>query len=239
MPANPLPHIEDADTAAAAAIAEATPFRDLPEQVIASLAEAGSVRSYSAGETVFAMGQFDGSEFLIVRSGKLQAARADQKTGSMLIEHIQAGDVFGLAYAVIGEDVRAPVGVSLAAERDCEIVAIDAAALRLIVSQRPSLTRNLMLFFARKALGDERLSEESFPERRVYAALSELAERDAVTSEWRISRMPKHRELADRANVEEADAANAVARLIQSGVARRNYPGLIIDDMAQLGRLAR
>ncbi|MEK7264543.1 MAG: Crp/Fnr family transcriptional regulator [Pseudomonadota bacterium] len=239
MPANPLQLIDNTDAAAAAAIAEAPPFNELPEQVIASLAEASSVRSYSAGETVFAMGQFDGSEFLIVRSGKLQAAHADQKSGSMLIEHVRAGDVFGLAFAVIGEDMRAPVGVSLAAESDCEIVAIDAAALRLIVSQRPSLTRNLMLYFARKVLGDERVSEESSPERRVYAALSALAERDAVTAEWRISRMPKHRELADRADVDEADAANAVAKLIQSGVARRDYPGLIIDDMAQLGRLAR
>lgn len=229
----------DGPDAAASAIAQAAPFRDLPEPVIASLAEASSVRAYSAGETVFAMGQFDGSEFMIVRSGKLQVAHADPNSGSMLMEHIRAGEIFGLAWAVIGEEMRAPVGVSLAAEQNCEIVAVDAAALRLIVSQRPSLTRNLMLYFARKVLGDERVSEESSPERRVFAALSTLAERDTATAEWRITRMPKHRELADRANVDEADAANAVAKLIQTGVARRNYPGLIIDDMAQLNRLAR
>ena len=239
MPANPQQAIDDADAGAPAAIAGASPFLDLPDQVIASLAEASSVRRYSAGETVFAIGQFDGSEFLVVGSGRLQVAYTDQKSGSMLIEHFQAGDVFGLAYAILGDDMRAPAGVSLTAERDCEVVAVDAAALRLIVSQRPSLTRNMMLYFARKVLGDERVSEENSPERRVFAALSALAERDAATSEWRIARMPKHRELADRANVGEADAANAVAKLIQSGVARRNYPGLIIDDMTQLGRMAR
>jgi len=239
MLANPKESVDVTVVAAAETIAQAAPFRDLPDQVIDSLAQAASVRSYSAGETVFAMGQFDGSEFLIVRSGKLQAAHADRKTGSMLIEHVLAGDVFGLAYAVIGEEMRAPAGVSLAAECECEIVAIDAAALRLIVAQRPTLTRNMMLYFARKALGDERMSEEGSPERRVFAVLSAIAERDAVTSEWRISRMPKHRELADQASVEETEAANAVARLIQTGIARRNYPGLIIDDMAQLGRLAR
>lgn len=238
MLANPQNAPDAPDAAAIAAIAAATPFGDLPEQVIASLAEASSVRRYLEGETVFAMGQFDGSEFLIVSSGTLKATHADQKSGSMLIEHVQAGDAFGLAYAVLGEDLRAPAGVSLTADRDCEIVAVDAAALRLVASQRPSLTRNLMLHFARKLLGDERVPEESSPERRVYAALAALIERDAVTAEWRIPKMPKHRELADRADVDEADAANAVARLIQSGVARRNYPGLIIDDMAQLGRLA-
>jgi CRP-like cAMP-binding protein len=239
MLANPLPESVDADTHAAAAISVAAPFRDLPEQALALLAEACSVRRYSAGETVFAMGQFDGSEFLIVRSGKLKAAHADQKTGAMLIEHVHEGEVFGLAFAALGDEQRSTAGVSLTAECDCEVVAIDSATLRLIASQRPSLTRNLMLYFARKLLGEDRTSQESSPERRVFAALATLIERDAVTAEWRIARMPKHRELADRADVDEAEAASAVAKLIQSGVARRNYPGLIIDDMAQLNRLAR
>lgn len=239
MLANPQDAADDADAVAAAAISEAAPFHDLPDQVIGSLAEASSVRRYLEGETVFAMGQFDGSEFLIVRSGKLKATHADQNSGSMLIEHVSAGDVFGLPFAVLGDDLRAPAGVSLTADRDCEIVAVDAATLRLVASQRPSLTRNLMLHFAQKLLGKERAPEESSPERRVYAALSTLIERDAVTAEWRIAKMPKHRELADRAGVDEADAANAVAKLIQSGVARRNYPGLVIVEIAQLNRLSR
>ena len=53
-----------------------------------------------------------------------------------------------------------------------------------------------------------------------------------------IKRMPKHRELADEAGVEESFAANAVATLIQEGVARREYPGLLIDDMSRLNQLA-
>jgi hypothetical protein len=50
--------------------------------------------------------------------------------------------------------------------------------------------------------------------------------------------MPKHRELAERAGADEAAAASAVAQLIQQGVARREYPGLVIADMAGLARLA-
>src|SRR3990167_5715375 len=84
----------DGPDAAASAIAQAAPFRDLPEPVVSSLAEASSVRTYSAGETVFAMGQFDGSEFMIVRSGKLQIAHADPNSGSMLIEHVGGGGGF-------------------------------------------------------------------------------------------------------------------------------------------------
>lgn len=239
MLTNPIINSPDEDAVAAAALAAAGPFKDLPDQVIAQLAEAGSLRRYGAGETVFAMGQFDGSEFLIVQSGKLKIAFSDARTGAMLFEYVGEGDVFGLAFAVLGEEQRGTGGISITAECDCEILAADALTLRQVASQRPSLTRNLMLYFARKLLGEDRISEESSPERRVYAHLATLVERDAVTSEWRISKMPKHRELADRAGVEEAEAANAVARLIQSGAARRNYPGLVIDDLAQLNRLAR
>ena len=239
MLANSLPAITTEEMSAADAIIAAPPFRDLPKPVIASLVEASSVRRYSAGETVYAMGQFDGSEFLIVLSGKLKVANADAKTGSMLFEHVPTGEIFGLAFAVLGESQRTPTGVSLTAERDCAVVAVDSEALRQVAAQRPSLTRTLMIYFARKLLGDGRAQEEGSPERRVYAALAALIERDAVTAEWKIERMPKHRELADRAGVEESDAANAVAKLIQSGVARRNYPGLVIVDMTQLNRLSR
>jgi CRP-like cAMP-binding protein len=240
MLASPLENVETIQSREAAAIAVAAPFDDLPEQVIASLAKAASFRAYAAGETIFAMGQFDGSEFLIVRSGRIKAAQADPKTGAMLFDETSAGEIYGLAGAVAGADPARLSGVSITAEHDCEIVAVDAEALRDVAAQRPSLTRNLMVYFARRLAGDARASaEEASPERRVYAALAAFVERDAVNADWRIARMPKHRELADRAGVEEADAASAVAKLIQSGVARRNYPGLIIDDMAKLNRLAR
>lgn len=222
------------------AIASTAPFRDLPEPVVQALADAASIRSYAAGEAVFAIGQYDGSEFLIVRSGRIKAAQADAKSGAMLFEDMLEGEIFGLPIAVSDVDSAALARISLTAERDSVVVAVDAAALREAAAQRPSLVRCLMLHFAERLTGESRRAEqEGAPERRVYAALSGYIERDAVTAEWRIPRMPKHRELADRADVEEADAANAVAKLIQSGVARRDYPGLVIDDIAQLNRLAR
>ncbi|MFZ5618417.1 MAG: Crp/Fnr family transcriptional regulator [Pseudomonadota bacterium] len=224
----------------AEAISSTQPFHDISGEAVAALAEAASVKSYAAGATVFAMGQYDGSEFLIVRSGRLKVSHADAKTGAMLFENVQAGEMFGLAIAAAGGDAARLAGVSLSAERDSEIVAVDAEVLRDLAGTRPSLARNLMLYFARQLSGEARpAAEESSPERRVYAALAAYVERDAVNADWRIPRMPKHRELADRADVEETHAASAVAKLIQSGVARRNYPGLIIDDIAQLNRLAR
>lgn len=239
MLANPTAIDASAENSLADAIGACEPFRELQTPILEAMSHAASGRRYAAGETVFAMGQYDGSEFILVKEGRIKASHVDPKTGSMIFEEIGAGETFGLARAIAGGEAASDHGVSVAAERESEIIAIDAEVFRDLAAQRPTLTRALMTHLAKCALGGGRAAEESSPDRRVYAALAAFIERDAVTAQWRIARMPKHRELADRANVEEADAAGAVARLIQSGVARRDYPGLIIDDMVQLNRLAR
>lgn len=239
MPAELSLSPEDAEPSIVEALRKATPFDGLSEEVLAAIADASSLRRYAAGETLYAMGQFDGSEFLVVFSGKLKAAYSDAGAGAMLLESVRAGEIFGLAEAALGEELKSPSGVTISAEADCEIAAVDAETFRRIILQRRTLTRALMLHFARKSLGQSRTSEESSPERRVFAALATLVERDAVTAEWKIARMPKHRDLADRAGVEEAEAASAVAKLIQIGAARRNYPGLVIEDISVLAKLSR
>jgi CRP-like cAMP-binding protein len=230
---------EDAEPSIVEALRKTIPFAGLTNEVLAAIAEASSSRRYAAGETLYAMGQFDGSEFLVVFSGRLKAAYSDAGAGAMFFESVRAGEAFGIAEATLGDDLKSPSGVTISAEADCEIAAIDAEMFRQVILQRRTLTRALMLHFARKSLGQTRASEESSPERRVFAILATLVERDAVTAEWKISKMPKHRDLADKAGVEEADAANAVAKLIRNGVARRNYPGLIIDEIAVLTKLSR
>jgi len=239
MLANLSLNVPDAEPSIADAIASAAPFSDLQMQILDALAAAASRRRYAAGETVFAIGQYDGSEFLVVQSGRLKASHVDPSSGSMIFEETPQGAIYGLAPAVVGGEADGAQSVTIVAERDSEVVAVDAQALRELASQRPSLTRALMLHFAGRLAGARAGAEESSPEQRVYAALCAYVERDAVTAAWRIARMPKHRELADRADVDEAVAASSVAKLIQSGVARRDYPGLIIDDIAQLNRLAR
>lgn len=232
------------DTGAAAdeartAIASSPLFEDLQDAVIDALVEAAFARRYAAGETVFSTGQFDGSEFILVADGRLKAAHSDPESGAMVVDHAGPGDYVGLAGAVVGGDPGRLSTTTVSAEKDALVIAIDAAAFREIVGQRPTLTRNLMLHFARRLAGDIRAGADgSSPEQRIFAALIGLVERDAVAALWRIPKMPKHRELADRANVEEHAAANAVAKLIQTGVARRDYPGLVIEDMARLNKLA-
>lgn len=221
-------------------LAAAPLFADLPEAIIDSVAEQSSIRRFGQGETVFSAGQFDGAEILYLASGKLKASRADPASGSMVVEAITPGSFFALALAVLAPDAVGLSEVSISADETADAVLIDAEALRGLVAQRPLLARCLLQHFARASIKTgAAAADETAPDRRVFAAIAAMVRRDAVAAAWRIDKMPRHRDLADLANVAEADAANAVARLIVSGVARRDYPGLVIDDMAQLNRLAR
>jgi len=221
-------------------IAAVPPFSDLPAAVSDAIGEVSQIRSYAAGETIYAVGQYDGSEIFIVAEGSIKATLADPETGAMMINVINAGEILGLAAAIAGDDDVEADKLTLTADGDAKIVAVEVEAFRVIVAQRPSLTRNLMHHFARALSGSrfQDVSQESSPERSIYAALMEYVERDAVTADWRIARMPKHRELAEKVDTEESLVASAVAQLIQDGVAERDYPGLIISDIGQLNRLA-
>ncbi len=215
-------------------------FSDLPLPILDAVAENSSVRRFEPGETLFSTGQFDGSDLLYVAAGRLKAVRADSASGSMVVDVIEPGAFFALVLAALSADVARFSDVTISAEAPSEIVFIDAEALRGLVAQRPLLARSLLLHFAKASVaGGAASAEEAAPDRRVFAAIVALVRRDAVEAVWRVEKMPKHRDLAELANVAEGDAASAVARLISSGVARRDYPGLVIDDMAQLNRLSR
>lgn len=241
MSATQLIASEEAKSDFSSALASVVPFAGLPAPAIKSICRIGEHRHYGAGETIFSPGQFDGGEFLFVWRGRVKAAFANPSTGAMHIEEFGVNAFFGLAEAVVGGEYPQAELLTLTAEEEADVVTLDAEAFRELFQRRPALTRALAQYFAR-ALVMERsqLSPEDLsPERRVFAALLEFVERDAVTGAWRVARMPKHRELAEKADADEAAAASAIAHLIQEGVARRDYPGLIIDDISQLNALAR
>ena len=234
-------HVTDAESDnAQSLIAAVSPFSDLPAAVSDAIAEVSQIRTYASGETIYALGQYDGSEIFIVSEGAIKATLADPETGAMMINVINSGEIFGLAAAIAGDEDIETDKLTLTADGDATVVAVEVEAFTVIVAQRPSLTRNLMHHFARALSGSrfQGVSQESSPERSIYAALMEYVERDAVTAGWRITKMPKHRELAEKVDADESLVASAVAQLIQDGVAQRDYPGLIISDIGQLNRLA-
>lgn len=218
-------------------------FHDISDDLMNEIAEIATEHAYDEGETIYSFGQFDGSEFFVVLSGRLDVSQNDPSSGEMLIDHYAEGDVFALAEAMVDEARRAslsdPAGLTLLAATDMRVAAIDAFAFCELVEKRPALTRRLMTYFAAKlARRHQRTASDAAPQRRVYASLLKLVRRDAASGIWRIDQMPKHRELAQLAGAEEPVAANAIAQIIQDKIARRDYPGLVIDDMAALNRLA-
>ncbi len=226
------------ESVALSALASAPLFADLPEPVLTAIASASVGRRVREGEALFTVGQYDGQEFYYVAAGRLKVSRASVK-GAMLFEHVAKGDFFGIAAAVAGAAEDSAQGATMTAETEAQVVCIESAAFRAVVAQRPSLVKSLMLHFAAALVAAPKWREEdAAPERRIFAALMAHVERDAETGEWRIARMPKHRELAEKAGTEEAGVAAAVARLIQDGTARRDYPGLVIVDIQSLSRLA-
>ncbi len=215
-------------------------FQDLPDAVIDSICKNSDRRHYDAGHTVFATGQFDGGEFFVVVSGRMRCSIIDAESGAMMIEDIGEGSIFGLELSMSETAVDKYEGISAMAEDELVIIAVDASAFRELAGQRPSLMRNIAAYFAAElaVARFDPVKTEAAPHQRVYTALLQFVERDAATGQWRIAHMPKHRQLADQAGVEEAVTADAVASLIQEGVAQREYPGLVINDINRLNELA-
>ena len=70
------------------------------------------------------------------------------------------------------------------------------------------------------------------PERRIYQHLLSLVRRE--DGRFVINAMPRHAALAEKCGCTDREAAEAIAVLIDNDVARREYPGLVIDDMPAL-----
>lgn len=240
MTAAPVETVSAADDGLVEMLVKIAPFQDLPEAVLSLLCEHSERRSYGAGQTVFSLGQYDGGEFLVVLAGAMRVSIADGETGAMLIENVRENGIFGLEIALAEPDPELFQQIAVTAENDCDLIVIDAAEFKTLAAGRPSLMRNIAIYLSELLVVQRfrAVTPQTAPEQRIYAALIECVSRDPLSGLWRIEKMPKHRELADRAGADETAAASAVAVLIQEGVAQRDYPGLIVNDMARLNQLA-
>lgn len=221
-------------------VSKTRPFKDLSAPIVEAIVEGAECREYAAEQTVFSMGQFDGADAFIVASGKMRVSVIDSETGAVIVDEIGKNAAFAVDLTFCGAENEVFSRLAVTAEENLVLISIDAENLRTLAGQRPSLMRNLATYFAEE-LGVRRfnaLSAEAAPEQRVFTELLKFVERDGVSGLWRVPQMPKHRELADLAGVDEAVAANAVANLIQEGVARREYPGLVVLDMGRFNELA-
>ncbi len=221
-------------------LADTPPFAGLPEAALKALATLGEVRLYDSGHDIYTHEQYDASEFVLIARGLLKRVAIAPDTGAMMVEHLKEGDFFGLAQATLGQTGSMSC-FTLTAASDTIIIAFESDAFRELISHRPSLTRNLMQYFAYQFLCAQTPSDgpEMSPEGRVYSALMNYIEQEGVNGPWRAPFMPKHRELAQKADVDEATVAASIAMLIQNDIAERDYPGLKITDIKEMRSLIR
>ena len=221
-------------------LASMPPFQDLPAAVSSSLYDNSDKRYYAKGQTVYSLGQYDGGEFFIVLTGRLRVTLVDAETGAMMIEEFEPNSIFGLENALVEDGAELCQRLAVTAEEDSQLIAVEAASFKTLANGRPTLMRNIAAYFA-DTLCNLRFKSpavEQPAEKHIYAALLDYIERDATTGQWRIPKMPKHRELAQQAGADETTAAEAVAALIQDKIAIRDYPGLIVININELKKLA-
>ena len=223
----------------AASLSRVECFAGATDLDFTALADQCDTRRFEAGETIISIGQYDASEVVFILSGHVHAATPCDDRGGLTVEELSGGAVFGLEYALAGaQQLAARVSLMATADTEVAFVGVDVfedwlsggdgafAILR-------TLARSLVRIKSQGALRDIE------PEARVYGAILAAAEPACVGSPlWRVQFMPKHRELAEQAGVSEAVAASAVARLIQEGIARREYPGLLIENYDRLRSFA-
>ncbi len=223
------------------ALAKISYFEDLPDSVLQDLADASDERCFGAGETVFTMNQYDGDELFCIISGKAKLTTVSVETDALSVEELSEGSIFGLEY-VLGDFQENILQAGLTASTALVIITIDSHHLQEIVKRKPVVARAFLAGFARQLLKFKagQSAPQADPHKRIFQSLFDLIERDdnEVPAQWRVAQMPKHRELGEIAGTTEIEAAEAVARLISEGIAKRDYPGLIIADYTAFHSLA-
>ena len=217
------------------------PFQDLSAPVLSAIESMADLRDYKKGETLVSQGQYEGEVFFVVASGQFNTTKMNPQSGAMIVDQAEAGDTIGLSIALCEDGNEISLNMTISAKTDGKVYIIDSQEFRDIISNRPSLAKSVLFYLAEKVV-DRQFSSIEFsgaPEQKIYKTLLDMIERDELSGFWHIPNMPKHRNLADMSLVAEEDAANAVAVLIQNGIAKRQYPGLVIEDMQRLNKLAR
>ncbi|MEO1310619.1 MAG: cyclic nucleotide-binding domain-containing protein [Pseudomonadota bacterium] len=197
------------------------------------IAEAFERRRYIAGETIYTAGDYDGREAVVVISGGVQVHAYDEGLGEMATHVMSAGDVFGLEHCFANTTALAE-RTCLVAQENAEIAVIGGEKLDEFIEQSKDLVRALLTFFADRLVSGESTLAVG-PEARIVGELMTYAEPDPeIRGRWRIPKTPKHRAVAEAAGVDDAAVAGVIARLIQDGVAERDYPGLVIMNYDEM-----
>ncbi|MCI5043578.1 MAG: Crp/Fnr family transcriptional regulator, partial [Aquisalinus sp.] len=192
------------------------PFDSLPEDALTLIAQSTYYREFSAGETVFTMSQYDGDDIFCIISGNASLTTMLPSTGALSVEELSGGQIFGLEY-ILGDFGQHDLQAGMAAVTDFIVLQIEGDKLLDLVKRKPLVARAFLSSFAKRLLESQHTSSvhADLPGKRILRALFDLLEQDHqhFPSLWRITSMPKHRELAEVSGSSEVEVAEVIARL--------------------------
>lgn len=192
--------------------------------------------AYGPGDLVGGPGSMEAAVGFVAH-GTVRVSSPPDRHGDVAYQDVHAGGLIGHLEALAGEVPR----LSAVAQSNVRLYVTSAEAFETTLENNPALA----LVILRSMADDTMAQKPRTPPRpdesshRLYAELLRMAEAGACDSgTLLISRLPRHRELADWTGLDESAVAAALANLVKSGCAERRYPGLVILDGDRLRHLA-
>jgi len=186
-------------------------FGDLSERSLLALARTGKFMHVKKGQAVFY--QADSSEKVyLLRSGLVSIVLESPDGREMVINEMQAGDIFG----ELGLLTRQPRSTSAIARIDCELLALPRQAFLGILEAEPGLARQILELTANRLRGSsERESALAFldAQARLARLLLQLEQQAPDKCYVTISQ----EELAQRTGQTRQTVAKALGRWRRAG----------------------
>jgi CRP-like cAMP-binding protein len=208
----------------------------LREEARDDAAKACRFISYAAGDIVGGPGAGETS-VAFVTHGAVRVSLPPDRHGDVSFFDVSEGGVFGHLEALTGETPK----LSAVALSSAEVSFLPASAFCMLIEAHPVIALELMRAHARDTMtqAPRTPGEAGSSSPMLYAELLRMAEADSKMEDGLlISRLPRHRELADWTGLSEAEVAASLASLVKSGCVERRYPGLCILDAERLRKLA-
>lgn len=137
-------------------------FSELPDDAIATLANASRLRRYLSNEFVMRRGD-EGSELYVIESGRVSVSVGADGEPERIICHLGPGEFFGEMSLLLGE----PRNATIRAVQECELLVVDKPAMAAVFERTPDLTARVSELVERRRAERqwhlERAAEESVP----------------------------------------------------------------------------
>ncbi len=217
-------------------LAAITCLAPLPQTTLDGITQTCRHMSYAPGDVVGGPGAGEAS-MAFVRSGAVRISMPPDRHGDVAFQDVGAGGVFGHLEALAGETPH----LSAVSLSESKVSFLSADEFCVLVTANPAIALQLLRAQALDAMNATPRAPHQADgnSHKLYAELLRMAETDPDNQGvLMVSRLPRHRELADWTGLSEADVAAGLASLVKSGCAERRYPGLSILDADKLRQMA-